>query len=709
MTNSSKERSDNSTGFLGRLLKKRVFQTVAIYVAIAWGGTEILLSVQETFGFPEWVSRLAIAAFIAGVPVAVFLAWAHDVKSKLVRNLMRSAAVAALVAGVFLVFQQSRAPGPPDSSVAVLPFIDMSPDAGQSWLVGAIAEDLRNTLARAGPLLVIAAASSDVFYGRAGELDEIRDKLNVRHILDGSVRTDGNVLRITANLIDTVTGQHVWSDRYDLPADNFFDIEDRIVDQIAGSLSVTLAPEVNEGGTNSLDAFEAYRRAFDQENFDSQMLSLDEAVRIDPEFAWPLVTMAFLYAFQAENGYKTPQQAWDQAAPLLERAAEINADQPEIYFAYGLLYMYGRKYEQAEENYKRALELNPSFAGVYGAYGVLMRWGLERFEDAVTLHERNMQVDPLDYVANLQLGTSYWLVERLDEAREQYEKAIRLCPECWLAYGSYSGMYGAGMGRADKALDVIYRAFANITNEPTPRAMEMAAAWHSQLGDNDVADRYNAAIKSIAPDTFVSSLNQAEENLEAGNLDEARAIAESTLQQNLKDLWHLRFLGNMDLDNGDPESALERYRTHAPGLFEEPPRLESWHREIIDDLFHFLSAANETEILERILTELEELGWMAKRNFGAYPLLFAGRVDEAIEKMRTQNPQGVIDPGICEGLQEVLTYLPPSVDPEDPRLDALIRESCAERQRQLASVRRKMESGEYRIPDIVQVLNREEN
>ena len=100
---------------------------------------------------------------------------------------------------------------------------------------------------------------------------------------------------------------------------------------------------------------------------------------------------------------------------------------------------------------------------------------------------------------------------------------------------------------------------------------------------------------------------------------------------------------------------------------------------------------------------------MAKRNFGAYPLLFAGRVDEAIEKMRTQNPQGVIDPGICEGLQEVLTYLPPSVDSEDPRLDALIRESCAERQRQLASVRRKMESGEYRMPDIVQVLNREEN
>ena len=709
MTDSSKEHSDSGAGLLGRLLKKRVFQTLAIYAAIAWGATEILLSVQETLGFPEWVARLSIAAFIAGVPIAVFLAWAHDLKSKLIRNLMRSVAVAALIAGVILVFQQSRAPGPPDGSVAVLPFIDMSPDAGQSWLVAAIAEDLRNTLAQAGPLLVIAAASSDVFHGRAGELQEIREKLNVRHILDGSVRTDGSTLRITANLIDTVTGRHVWSDRHDLPTENYFEIEDRIVDQITGSLSVTLAPEVNEGGTENLKAFEAYWRAFDLEGFDGPMLSLEEAVSIDPEFAWPLVTMDFLHAFQAENGYITPQQAWDQAAPLLERAVQINADQPDIYFAYGLLNMYWRKYEQAEENYKRALELNPSFADVYGAYGVLMRWGLERFEDAVTLHERNVQVDPLDYVANLQLGTSYWFVERLEEAREQYEKAIRLCPECWLAYGSYSGMYGAGMGRADKALDVIYRAFGNIVDEPTPRALEMAAGWHWHLGDKDIADRYNAAIRSIAPDTVVSSMSQAERHLEAGNLDEARAMAESELQQNPQDPWPLQFLAEMDLDNGDPGSALERYRKHAPGIFEEPPRLERRHREISDNLFHILSAADEFEILERILTELEEIGWMAKRDFGAYPLLFAGRIDEAIEKMRSQHPDGVIDPGICEGLQDQLPDLPSSIDPEDSRLDALIRESCSERQRQLANVRRKMDSGEYRIPDIVKVLNQEEN
>jgi TolB-like protein/Tfp pilus assembly protein PilF len=647
-----------------------------------------------------------MAVFIAGVPVVVFLAWAHDLRSKLARNLLRVVAVGALVTGALLVFQQSRAPGPPESSVAILPFIDMSPDAGQGWLVGALAEDLRNTLAQVETLLVIAAASSDVFHGRAGELDEIRAKLNVRHILDGSVRSDGGTLRITANLIDTVTGQHVWSDRYDLPAENLFDVEERIVDQITGSLSVTLAPEVNEGGTKNLAAFEAYRRAFDHQDFDGQMLSLEEAVRIDPKFTWPLVAIATLYSFQAESGYLTPQQAWDEAAPLLERAAQIHADQPEIYFVYGLLNMYWQKYELAESNYKRALELNPSFAAAYGAYGVLMRWGLERFDDAVTLHERNVQVDPLDYVANLQLGTSYWFVNRLEDARKQYEKAIRLCPECGLVYGSYSGMYAQSMGRLDKALEVTYRGFANMRGNPAPVRLASAASFHELLGDSDTAAIYESAAKTIAPGVFFdASVSRAEQYLEDGKTDEAQALAQSKLDEDSRDAWALVFLGNIDLDAGDPLSAVDRYRKTAPGLFESPARIEDWSLEMTKDLFMFLSAANETQQIETILLELENSGWMAEPEFGAYHLMFAGRIDEAIEKFRAMYPDGVIDPGACTRLQETQPHLPSNIERDDARLEALIRDACAERERQLNDVRRKLVNGEYQIPEMVRVLN----
>jgi hypothetical protein len=99
---------------------------------------------------------------------------------------------------------------------------------------------------------------------------------------------------------------------------------------------------------------------------------------------------------------------------------------------------------------------------------------------------------------------------------------------------------------------------------------------------------------------------------------------------------------------------------------------------------------------------------MAEPEFGAYHLLFAGRVDEAIEKIRTMYPDGVVDPGACKRLQEILPHLPSNIDRDDARLDALIRDACAERGRQLSDIRRKLESGVYQIPEIVWALDKGE-
>jgi TolB-like protein/tetratricopeptide (TPR) repeat protein len=704
MTDNAPEQNGKAESWFGQLLRKRVFQTLAIYIAIAWGGTEILLAVQETLGFPEWIARLAMALFIAGIPVAGFLAWAHDLKSRSIRIFLRSAAIVILVAGAMLVFQQSRAPGPPEASLAVLPFLDMSPDADQGWLVGALAEDLRNTLAQAGGLLVIASASSEVFQGRAGELDEIREKLNVRHILEGSIRQDAGILRITANLIDTLTGRHVWSDRYDLPAENIFDVEDRIVDQITGSLSVTLAPEVGEGGTRSLAAFEAYQRARESESPESAYFNYEEALRIDPEFAWPLLEMAALHYHQLENHFVSPPEAWNEAAPLLERATQINEAIPEIHLIYGLLHTDLGNIEEAESSYQRAIELNPNLALAYGAYGLLMRWHLGRYEDAVILHERNVQVDPLDYTAIMQLGTSYWTVDRYDEARAQYEKALRICPACGMAYVSYSAMLSARLGRVDEALEVLYRGYANADGDPNPRQLAITAAWHRKLGDERTAAQYTKAMESLMPGSPPALESAAERDLSEGNFSNARQFAESRLARNPRDLWAVEFLARIDLEEGQPQYALERYRAAAPGLFESPLRMPGAAdpSDLPAGLWRALSATGQTETLQRILEAQESSG-----DAQAIPLLYAGRLKEAIAKIRGHPPNGVIDPELCRSLQDELPWLPPAIDPEDPDLQALIRDACTERERQLANVRRKLESGEFRIPGAVLEANQQ--
>ncbi len=698
MTDNSPEQSNKNVSWFSQLLHKRVFQTLAIYIAIAWGGTEILLAMQETLGFPEWIARLAMAVFIAGIPVAAFLAWAHDIKSRAVRILLHSVAIVVLVTGAVLMFQQSRAPGPPESSVAVLPFVDMSPDAGQSWLVNALAEDLRNSIAQAGDLLVIAATSSNVFRGRADELDSIREELNVRHVLSGSVRQDGGMLRITTNLVDTVTGRHVWSDRYDLPAENLFEIEDRIVDRIGGSLSVTLAPQDADGGTRDLAAFEAYQRAHESESWESRQFSYDEAVRIDPNFAWPLIEKAAYYAFRVADGFLPAEKAWAEAVPLLERAQAINENIYSIYTVYGMLNTFRGNYQEAQSNYERSLELNPNDAYTYGVYGLLMRWGLGQFEQAVTLHERNVQVDPLDYTANLQLGTSYWRVQRHDDARRQYEKAIRICPGCGQAYQSYSGMLSEGLGRLDEGLAVRYRMFAELHEDPTPRQLAGTAGGHAALADTETAQQYLAAAMRLVPDGQFDEY-RVELYLEQGKPEDARTIAESHLQEPANDpSWALNILGRVDLDQGKPESALERYRLIAAGLFNHPPALEQWSELLTPDFYRVLVATGQEDQLDRIL---DEMARSLPDGLGAIELLYAGQPDQAIVMIREEHPGGIIHPGYCTGLQDELPWLPATIDPENPDLQALIEDACAERERQLANVQRGFDSGEYRIPELV--------
>lgn len=698
MTDKSPEQSEKDSNWFSQLLHKRVFQTLAIYIAIAWGGTEILLAMQDTLGFPEWISRLAMAVFIAGIPVAAFLAWAHDLESRAVRIMLRSVAIVVLATGAILVFQQSRAPGPSEASVAVLPFLDMSPDAGQSWLVNALAEDLRNSLAQTGDLLVIAATSSNVFRGRSDELDAIREELNVRHILRGSVRQDGGMLRITANLVDTVTGQHVWSDRYDLPVENLFEIEDRIVDRIGGSLSVTLAPQVTNGGTRDLAAFEAYQRAHESESWESRQFNYDEAVRIDPNFAWPLIEMAAYYAIRVADGFLPAEKAWEEAVPLLERAQAINENIHSIYTVYGMLNAFRGHFLEAQSNYERSLDLNPNDAFTYGVYGLLMRWGLGQFEQAVTLHERNIQVDPLDYTANLQLGTSYWMVKRHEDARRQYEKAIRICPGCGEAYQSYSGMLSVGLGHVDEGLAVRYRMFAELDGEPTPRQLGGTADGHLALADMETALKYITAAKSLVPEGHFHEL-LVPFYLDLGKLDEAHEIAEPYLQSAVPPPpWVVNTLSRVDLIQGETERALERYRSIAPGLFDDPPDVKQWSVLLTSELFRVLVAEAQEARLLRILEEMERT---LPDEYGVLQLLYAGKLDQAIAMAREEYPDGVIRPEYCKSLQDELRWLPESFDAENPELQALIEDACAERERQLANVQRAFDSGEFRLPDIV--------
>ncbi len=231
----TEEQKNNANNWLKELFRRRVVQTIALYIAVAWGATEIFVTVQEVQGWPEWTARLVVAIFITGFPAALVLAWARDISSRALRAVVHVVALSVFAAGSYLVYQQGRPPGPPFASLVVIPFADLSADQEKDWFVTGLSHELRSTLAQVQGLLVIAETSADVFRGRAADVDAIGTELNVRHVLEGVVRRDDDQLRITANLIDTQDGRHVWSKSYNFVAANIFDIQTDISERIAGA------------------------------------------------------------------------------------------------------------------------------------------------------------------------------------------------------------------------------------------------------------------------------------------------------------------------------------------------------------------------------------------------------------------------------------------------------------------------------------------
>jgi TolB-like protein len=239
------------------LNRRGVIRAAALYVAIAWGGTEILVFLIDALQgeqFAEPVRKYLAILFIAGFPVAMYLAWTRDLGLRARRVVAAGAMAAVLVALlIWLVPEPEPEPSPVPgaaetgfadinpNSIAVLPFVNMSGEGDNTYFSQGISEELLNVLARIPGLKVSSRTSSFHFAGRDVSLREIASRLAVRHILEGSVRKSGNTVRITAQLIDASTDAHLWSDTYDREVLDTFAVQGEIAEEIVGQLQLTMA------------------------------------------------------------------------------------------------------------------------------------------------------------------------------------------------------------------------------------------------------------------------------------------------------------------------------------------------------------------------------------------------------------------------------------------------------------------------------------
>ncbi len=336
-------------------------------------------------------------------------------------------------------------------SVAVLPFVNMSSDVENEYFSDGLSEELLNVLAQSSGLRVAGRTSSFFYKGRNQDLTEIGQALRVGNILEGSVRKSGDKVRITAQLISTIDGFHLWSKTYDRELDDIFAVQDEIAHEVAQAMRVTLLTDgvqVVDRTTSNPEAYDIYLRAKEalyRRTFADVRRSVDlfqEANALDPEYGPPLIDYASALAIMYSNSrYGDLLDVGEKALAALDKAKALGYTGSDYHSAMGLYYMHMLPVRpdlepQAEASFQRAIELNPNNTQAYIWYSNLKSEdGLVPDHDkAMELMSKALEIDPLNRVANGNYQIQLARVNRVEESESNLRRLMKLDPE----YHTYS-------------------------------------------------------------------------------------------------------------------------------------------------------------------------------------------------------------------------------------------------------------------------------
>ncbi len=431
--------------FFEELKRRNVFRVGIAYAISAWVLLQIVDLVLENISAPDWVMQVFMLAVAIGFPFALLFAWAFEMTPEGIRlekdvdrsqsithvtaqRMNRNIIIALVIAVVLLLVDKftpdmetqtepvaeavetvevSAAETPSnEKSIAVLPFVDMSPENDQAYFADGISEEILNVLVKTHSLKVAGRTSSFQFRGRNEDLRTIGEQLGVEHILEGSIRKANNRVRITAQLVKAVDGFHLWSETYDRDLTDIFAIQDEIARAITDALAIELdlageQPTLASVSTGNMEAYDRYLEAKGliarRLDFERAISLLDEAVELDPNFApaWAAGaqahSLAIYYLTIDREAFK------DTAETMARRALEIDDGLPAAYSVLGDVYRDRYEWEKADENYRRALELNPDDSEANEQYAQML-WRVSYFDEALKYSSRAIELDPLSWV-----------------------------------------------------------------------------------------------------------------------------------------------------------------------------------------------------------------------------------------------------------------------------------------------------------------------
>ncbi len=514
--------------YLKRLGQRKMAQWALAYAAGAWVALQVLGLAADSYGWSPTVMRIAFGIAVLGFVIALVLAWYHGERGQQKATGPELLLLAALLAvGGGLIWNSERqraravtavsataaaasattaaatiATNANDArSIAVLPFVNLSSDPEQEYFSDGLSEDLITALSQFNGLKVISRNSSFTFRHSKQDSAAIGARLGVAHLLVGSVRRAGDVVRISADLVNVKDGRTLWSQRFDRPYSNLFELQDEITQAVANELKAKLLTDAGavlqsdrppSGNLAAYNAFLQGRYHFARsthENFQQAIRSYEQAIGLDPRYAAAYAALSAALSFDAAIFLQG-----DAARAQLERARgavrsslELGPDLAIAHSARGALLMNGElDWRGAEIEFRLAMRLAPNdSAGIYGLAQARAALGMR--EEAIALLQQAIERDPLD------IGRYYWLSilkstpENLSEAERLIDIALKLEP-------------AAVQGSAHKvAVQVLsgQQAAALVTARAMPPGLwrDVGLAYATQAGGDWAAA--DAALKAL--------------------------------------------------------------------------------------------------------------------------------------------------------------------------------------------------------------------
>lgn len=382
---------------------------------------------------------------------------------------------------------QVTGPALPDKpSIVVLPFDNMSAEAGQDYLADGIVEAITAALSCIRSFFVIARSSAFTYKGRATDAREVGRELGVAYLLEGSVQKVGNRLRIIVQLVETEAGAHVWSSRYDGMLDELFDLQDRITQQVAGALqpSIRLA-EIERSRRRrpqDLSSYDYTIRAMphawvlEKEESGKALELLETALAIDPEYPLALALAGWCHAQRSVYNWADDiADSQAKARALAERAANLSGDDPLILTVLGAVNTFVRNYGTARVLLERALALDPNCAWAWSRLGWIENYS-DRPQNALQHFERALRlspIDPMNFNNYAGIGSAHEVAQDYDKAAEFYQRALQERPHAtWIYRNLASALAGAGrLGEAKAAFAEMMRSYPGLTASKYKEAM----------------------------------------------------------------------------------------------------------------------------------------------------------------------------------------------------------------------------------------------